>query len=102
MMSLHETGAALDSVVATGKVASVGVSNFKRDNWTLLQSIMKTPLATNQIEISVVENSAFTNGDLVFCRNLVCRPWFVPAGWLRIVPGGEPQASDFVSNDWCS
>ena len=72
------------------------------DDWTLLQSIMKTPLATNQIEMSVVENSAFTNGDLIFCRNLVCRPWLVPAGWRRIVPGGEPQASDFVSNDWCS
>ena len=80
MMSLHETGAALDSVVASGKVASVGVSNFKRDDWTLLQSIMKTPLATNQIEMSVVENSAFTNGDLVFLQEfgvppMVCSRW---------------------------
>lgn len=80
MMSLHETGAALDAVVASGKVASVGVSNFKRDDWTLLQSIMKTPLATNQIEMSVVENSAFTNGDLVFLQEfgvppMVCSRW---------------------------
>lgn len=50
------------------------------DDWTLLQSIMKTPLATNQIEMSVVENSAFTNGDLVFLQEfgvppMACYRW---------------------------
>lgn len=61
-----ETGAALDEVVASGKVRNVGVSNFRPWDWKLLQSGMKTKLATNQIEISLSEVSPFTNGDLAF------------------------------------
>ncbi len=66
LMDHHETGAALDEVVASGKVRSVGVSNFRPWDWNLLQSAMKTPLVTNQIEISLGEISPFTNGDLAF------------------------------------
>jgi len=66
LMDHHETGAVLDDLVASGKVRSVGVSNFKPWDWTLLQSGMKTPLATNQIEVSLSEVSGFTNGDLAF------------------------------------
>jgi len=65
-MDHHETGAALDEVVASGKVRAVGVSNFRPWDWSLLQSAMKTPLVTNQIEISLGEISPFTNGDLAF------------------------------------
>jgi len=56
-MDHQETGAALDAQVASGKVRSVGVSNFKLWDWNLLQSAMKTPLVTNQIEISLAEIS---------------------------------------------
>ena len=66
LMDHHETGAALDEVVASGKVGAVGVSNFRPWDWSLLQSAMKTQLATNQIEISLGEISPFTNGDLAF------------------------------------
>ncbi len=66
MMDHHETGAALDEVVASGKVGAVGVSNFRPWDWSLLQSAMKTKLVTNQIEISLGEISPFTNGDLAF------------------------------------
>lgn len=66
LMDHHETGAALDEVVASGKVRSVGVSNFRPWDWNLLQSAMKTRLVTNQIEISLGEISPFTNGDLAF------------------------------------
>lgn len=64
MMDAGETGAALDGLVASGKVGAVGVSNFKLHDWTLLQSAMETPLVTNQIEISLTANAAFTNGDI--------------------------------------
>lgn len=63
-----ETGAALDEVVASGKVAAVGVSNFKPHDWNLLQAGMKTSLVTNQIEASVLANDAFTNGDIAFLQ----------------------------------
>ena len=66
LMDHRETGAALDEVVASGKVRAVGVSNFRPWDWELLQSAMTTPLATNQIEISLSEIRPFTNGDLAF------------------------------------
>jgi predicted oxidoreductase len=66
LMDHLETGAALDDLVASGKVANVGVSNFRSWDWGLLQSAMKTPLVTNQIEVSLAEISPFTNGDLAF------------------------------------
>ncbi|WP_420585885.1 aldo/keto reductase [Ruegeria sp.] len=66
LMDHHETGAALDEVVASGKVGAVGVSNFRPWDWSLLQSAMETQLVTNQIEISLGEISPFTNGDLAF------------------------------------
>lgn len=66
MMDHHETGAALDEVIASGKVRSVGVSNFRPWDWELLQSAMKNTLVTNQIELSVLAHQSFTNGDVAF------------------------------------
>ena len=66
MMDHHETGAALDEVIASGKVRSVGVSNFRPWDWELLQSAMKNTLVTNQIELSVLAHHSFTNGDVAF------------------------------------
>jgi len=66
LMDHLETGATLDALVSSGKVRSVGVSNFKPWDWKLLQSGMKTQLVTNQIEISLAEINPFTNGDLAF------------------------------------
>ena len=61
-----ETGAVLDELVASGKVRHVGVSNFRPRDWELLQSGLRTPLVTNQIEISLAEPRSLTNGDLAF------------------------------------
>ncbi|RLJ51875.1 putative oxidoreductase [Litoreibacter meonggei] len=66
LMDHNETGAALDDLVQSGKVRSVGVSNFRPYDWELLQAGMKTQLATNQIEISLAEVAPFTNGDIAF------------------------------------
>jgi predicted oxidoreductase len=38
LMDHHTTGAALDELVASGKVGAIGVSNFKPWDWDLLQS----------------------------------------------------------------
>jgi len=66
LMDHAETGAALDEVIASGKVRAVGVSNFKPWDWSLLQSAMDAQLCTNQIEISLVAHEALTNGDIAF------------------------------------
>ncbi|PLL12890.1 oxidoreductase [Tabrizicola sp. TH137] len=63
-MDFDETGRALDDLVASGKVLAVGVSNFRPWDSALLQSRMQTPLAVNQIELSLQAREAFTNGDL--------------------------------------
>jgi predicted oxidoreductase len=92
LMDHRETGAALDAAVASGKVGSVGVSNFKPHDWNLLQSAMQTPLVTNQIEISVLETSAFTNGDLAFVqeRDVPAMAWSPLAGGA-LFSGDNPK-----------
>ncbi|WP_299925216.1 aldo/keto reductase [uncultured Pelagimonas sp.] len=74
LMDHNETGAALDDVVASGKVRAVGVSNFRPYDWDLLQSGMKTKLVTNQIEMSLLCHDAFTNGDLAHLQRLGVAP----------------------------
>lgn len=66
LMDHHETGAALDALVAQGKVRAVGVSNFRPWDVRLLQSAMSSPLVTNQIELSLSAHEGFTNGDVAF------------------------------------
>jgi predicted oxidoreductase len=83
MMDHQDTGAILDDLVASGKVGSVGVSNFKRHDWELLQSAMSTQLATNQIEMSLIANQAFTNGDLAFLQE----KGVVPMAWSPLAGG---------------
>ena len=70
LMDHHETGAALDEVIARGKVGSVGVSNFRPYDWELLQSGMKNTLVTNQIELSVLAHDSFVNGDVAFHQRI--------------------------------
>ncbi len=88
MMDHHETGAALDGIVASGKVRSVGVSNFKLHDWLLLQSAMKTKLITNQIELSLSAHQGFTNGDVAFLqqRSIPIMAWS-PLGGGTLVSG---------------
>ncbi|MXQ06807.1 oxidoreductase [Alphaproteobacteria bacterium GH1-50] len=93
LMDHHETGRALDDAVKSGKVRAVGVSNFKPWDFTLLQSAMETPLATNQIELSLSAHSAFTNGDVAFAqeRGLPLMAWS-PLGGGSLV--GKKSAGD--------
>lgn len=89
LMDHEETGRALDDAVAGGKVRAVGVSNFRPWDWSLLQSGMNTPLATNQIEMSLGEHSAFTNGDLAYLQ----QNGISPMAWSPL-GGGALMLSD--------
>jgi predicted oxidoreductase len=84
MMDAEETGGALDRLVESGKVKAVGVSNFRPWDMDLLQSRMSNKLVTNQIEISLPENSALTNGDLAYLQQHRIAPlaWSPLAGGL--------------------
>jgi predicted oxidoreductase len=87
LMDQHETGKALDGLVAGGKVRAVGVSNFRPWDFTLLQSAMMTPLVTNQIELSLGARAPFTNGDLAFLQER----GIAPMGWSPL-GGGHLRA----------
>lgn len=91
LMDHAETGRALDGLVASGKVRAVGVSNFRLHDWTLLQSAMSTPLATNQIEVSVLHQAPFTNGEIAWMqeRDIPPMAWSPLAGGLLFGPEGE-------------
>lgn len=91
MMDHVETGATLDELVASGKVRTIGVSNFKLHDWTLLQSAMKTPLITNQIELSLTAHAGFTNGDVAYLqeRNAPIMAWS-PLGGGAMMTGIGP------------
>lgn len=88
-MDHQETGRALDDAVASGKVRAVGVSNFRPWDWSVLQSGMKTPLATNQIEISLTAHECFTNGDLAHLQER----GIPPMAWSPL-GGGALMKSD--------
>lgn len=90
-MNHNETGATLDALVAEGKVRGVGVSNFMPWDIDLLQAGMKSPLLTNQIEINLINKSAFTNGQLA-CAQRLGRPtmaWSPLGGGALFHPGSE-------------
>lgn len=90
LMDPAETGAALDAAVKSGKVRAVGLSNFKPHDWRLLQSHMETPLATNQIEMSLAHVAPFTDGDLAFLmeRRIAPMAWS-PLGGGTLMKGQE-------------
>ncbi|MGB7316434.1 MAG: aldo/keto reductase, partial [Planktotalea sp.] len=55
---------------------------FKLQDWSLLQSAMSTPLATNQIELSLLAHEGFTNGDVAYLQERKVAPmaWSPLAG----------------------
>ena len=99
-MDPAETGRTLDGLVRSGKVRAVGVSNFKPHDVTLLQASMETPLATNQIEVSLVRPEPFTNGDLAFLQERKMPPmaWSpLGGGSLMTDQGPLQQAMDRIA-----
>ena len=96
LMDAAETGAALDALIKTGKVKSVGVSNFKPYDWTLLQSNMQARLQTNQVELSLLATDAFTNGDLPYMQENK----IVPMAWSPLAGGQlfSAQPSDNIKS----
>ncbi len=101
LMDHHETGAALDEVVASGKVRTVGVSNFKLHDWNLLQSATKTKLVTNQIELSLTAHDALTNGDMAYLQERGIPPMaWSPLGGGALMTENTPLTAvmDDVAN----
>ena len=84
LMDAQETGRTLDDLINSGKVKAIGVSNFRPWDIDLLQSCTKNKLLTNQIEISLAQNNALTNGDLAYMQ----QHDILPMAWSPL-GGGE-------------
>jgi predicted oxidoreductase len=61
-------GTCLDSLIDSGKVRGVGVSNCMPWDVELLQSRMKHRLQTNQIELSLLNTGPFINGQIAHAQ----------------------------------
>ena len=99
LMDHFETGAALDEIIASGKVRNVGVSNFKPWDWNLLQAAMKNKLVTNQIELSVLAHEGFTNGDVAFhqTHNTPIMAWSPLAGGDLFLKSNEKLLNSLIN-----
>jgi predicted oxidoreductase len=103
-----ETGAALDGLVAQGKVRAVGVSNFRPWDMRLLQSAMSAPLVTNQIELSLAAHEGFVNGDVAHLMQERAPPmaWSPLAGGRLLAGAPEPlrrlltRLGEAAGTDW--
>ncbi|MEZ5477946.1 MAG: aldo/keto reductase [Thiolinea sp.] len=74
LLDAEATGRELDRLIDSGKVRAVGVSNFKPWDWELLQSGMRHPLLTNQLELSLLARDSFLDGSVAQQQRLGCRP----------------------------
>jgi predicted oxidoreductase len=93
LMDADEVAEAYTALKRAGKVLHVGVSNFSRPQFELLQSRLPFPLVTNEIEVSLQHLDAWRDGTLDQCQQLRVRPLaWSPLGGGRLFTGDAPQA----------
>lgn len=89
-----ETAAALDRLIADGKILSAGVSNHTAAQVETLRSRMTHPLVTNQIELSLFHMDPITDGTLDQCQRLRMKPMaWSPLGGGRLFREGDEASA---------
>jgi len=91
LMNPVEVSETFNHLHKQGKVKAFGVSNFTPSQVRLLQSKMTLPLVTNQIEFSLLNNTAMFNGQLDQCIELEITPmaWSPLAGGRMLTQDDE-------------
>ncbi|WP_312240421.1 aldo/keto reductase family oxidoreductase [Pantoea sp.] len=74
LMDADEVAEAFIALHQSGKALHFGVSNFTPSQYALLQSRLPFTLATNQLEISPIQQSLLLDGTLDHCQQLRIRP----------------------------
>jgi predicted oxidoreductase len=94
LLDADEVAEAFISLRAAGKVRHFGVSNFMPWQFHLLQSRLDFPLATNQIELSVLHLAPLHDGTLDQMQRLRVAPmaWSPVAGGRLFTSGDERAA----------
>jgi predicted oxidoreductase len=95
LMEPEATAAALDGVIAQGKVRYVGVSNYLPSRFDLLQSRLKAPIVTNQVQFSPIYLRPVTDGTFDLALKLGHKPMiWSPVGGGRLLTSGEPEVAE--------
>ena len=90
LLAADETAAALAAMVTSGKARAIGVSNFAPHQLDLLRSRLDIPLATNQVELSVLATDALTDGTLDHAQ----QHRYPPMAWSPLGGGGLFTSDD--------
>ena len=91
LMNPDELAAVFDSLQQAGKVRAFGVSNHTPSQLAMLHR--RTPLVTNQIELSILQMGALADGTLEQCTDLGLRPMiWSPLGGGRLFTSHDEQA----------
>ena len=89
-----ETAAGFERLLESGKVRSVGVSNYDMAQFDALQSCLRQPLVTNQIELSLFHTAPLTDGTLSRCERRGVKPMaWSPLGGGRLFRAGDETSA---------
>ena len=83
LTSAEDTAEGLQSVVDTGKVRAVGVSNYSVAQFDLLAHYLDAPLVTNQLELSLLHMDPIYDGTLDQCQGYDA----IPMAWSPLAGG---------------
>lgn len=90
LMDYMDTAKGLESVVKSGKVKFVGVSNFNTTQFDHLSKVLSIPLVTNQVELSVLHMDPLHDGTIGQCQvNGIS-----PMAWSPLGGGGLFTGTD--------
>ncbi len=95
LMDPDATAAALDEVIAAGKVRAIGVSNFLPSRFELLQSRLKAPIVTNQVQFSPLYLRPAGDGTFDLALKLGHKPMiWSPVGGGRLLTSEDTEIED--------
>jgi predicted oxidoreductase len=91
---LEETAMTLKQLKDSGKIKNIGIANFSVFQHQLLASLLQLPIATNHIELNLLNTAALDNGQIDYIKQRYMRP--IASGPLadgRIAHGTDEAAS---------
>lgn len=89
--AVDDTAEGLNRLVKAGKIRSAGVSNYSPSQFAALSTRMDTPLATNQVEFSLLRMEPIFDGTFDQCQAMRLHPmaWSPLAGGSLFQAGHE-------------
>ena len=93
LVDVEETASVLSELVLSGKIRSIGVSNFNASQHRLLAAHLSQPIITNHIELSLLQTTALSDGRLDFIKEQYSKPLaFSPLADGQILNGKDKRA----------